>query len=176
MQLSTANACGSIRAVHRHGLRQIPRFIDIGSENSVPQKGSALSISVSLSRWVVRLSPALPTAVMPGKAFHSASPSKLSPVWSRLARQPLRILQDASFAIPLPISQTLIPLVSAIPCALVVVSAPAHASGHSPKPVLGRGGPIVGRLVLGRRVARPYSVFRVHERAQQPSMQMKHCK
>lgn len=73
------------------------------------QSGSALSISVGLSRWVVRLSPALPTAPMPGRTFHSTSPPTLSPVWSRLARQPIRALRDASFAIPLPISQTLSP-------------------------------------------------------------------
>jgi hypothetical protein len=78
---------------------------------------------------VVRLSPALPTALMPGKAFHSASPPALSPVWSRLARQPVRALRDASFAIPLPISQTLFPAVSTFPCALPVDSAPVHASG-----------------------------------------------
>lgn len=81
---------------------------------------------------------------MPGKAFHSASPPALSPVWSRLARQPLRAFRDASFAIPLPMSQTLIPAVSAIPCALPVDSAPVHASGiascHRSQPD-GLGGP-----------------------------------
>jgi hypothetical protein len=78
-----------------------------------------------LSLRVVRLSPALPTAYARDSLPLSFTTQLLSPVWSRLARQPLRVFRDASFAIPLPISQTLTPAVTVFPCALPVVLPPS---------------------------------------------------
>lgn len=92
---------------------------------SIFPKGSAVSISVALSLRVVRLSPALPTAYARDSLPLSFTTQLLSPVWSRLARQLLRVFRDASFAIPLPISQTLTPAVTAFPCALPVVLPPS---------------------------------------------------
>ncbi len=108
--------------------------------------------------------PSPPYGICPGKPSLSL-PTRVSPVWSRLARQPIRTLRDASFAIPLPISQTLIPAVSAIPCALPVDSAPVHASGsascHRSQPV-GLGGPHTRRrddsAGMHECIAKPYRV------------------